>query len=44
MKKENENQACQTGGCGCSVNHIWFGIAVVLLVMAIAVILSSYGF
>ncbi len=46
--KEKENQTeretCQIGSCGCSLNYIWFGIAVILFVMIIAVILSNYGF
>jgi len=43
MKEKDGNQSntCQTGGCGCSVNQIWLGIAVIVIIMIAAVIFGN---
>ena len=43
MKEKNENQTntCQTSGCKCSVNQIWLGIAVIIVIMTAAVIFGN---
>jgi hypothetical protein len=44
MKKENEvdyNETCSTSDCGCAVNYIWGGVAVILFIMAIAMMFGK---
>lgn len=42
-KKGNQvnKDVCKTGQCGCSANQIWLGIAVIIIVMAIAIIFGN---
>ena len=40
-KDENRSNTCQAGNCGCSLNHIWLGIAVILVIMIAAVIFGN---
>jgi len=43
MKDKNcvNNEACQTGTCGCSVKHILLGIAVIIIIMSAAAIFGN---
>lgn len=44
MKKERKEQnmdVCYNGSCGCSVNYIWLGVAVILFVMAAALMFGK---
>lgn len=43
MKEKDENctDACKTGACGCSINQIWLGIAVIIVIMIAAVIFGN---
>ena len=40
-KDKNHTNTCQTGGCECSVNQIWLGIAVIIVIMTAAVIFGN---
>jgi hypothetical protein len=38
MKKDNkiDKNQCEVGGCGCNVNYLILGIAVIFIVMIVA--------
>ncbi|MGB9977803.1 hypothetical protein [Methanobacterium sp.] len=40
-KDKNHTNTCQTGGCGCSINQIWLGIAVIVIIMITAAIFGN---
>jgi hypothetical protein len=43
MKEKDENcsNTCQADNFGCSVNQIWLGIAVIIVIMAAAAIFGN---
>ncbi len=43
MKEKDEKRVntCQTSGCRCSVNQIWLGIAVIVIIMIVAAIFGN---
>jgi hypothetical protein len=38
MKKDNKisDDYCEVGGCGCNVNYLLLGVAVIFIVMIVA--------
>lgn len=43
MKEEKNisDEVCKMGSCGCPVNYIWLGIAVIFFTIALAMIFGN---